>query len=365
MKRLVLKMKSRLLLLRAAVKVELMRVKRLCAMVLITAGFALVAGTAFAATPLSGAGSTFAYPFYAKWFYEYEKVTGVKINYQAIGSGGGIQQLFARIVDFGASDKPLDKKTMQEHGVIQMPDAAGGIAIAYNIPGVGKGLKFTPKLIAAIYLGKVTSWNDPAIKAVNPGINLPALPIIVVHRSDGSGTTYIFTHYLSKISKEWATKVGADLSVNWPAPSSIGGKGNPGVAGAIMKMRGAIGYVELAYVMQNAMTYGPVQNKAGVFVWPTIASARAAAATVKHVPSDFNVLFVDQPGRDSYPIAGFTYLIIYKKQLDPVKGKELLNFITWAYTKGQPMLKDLDYVPIPENIIKKIDRQLKEVEIKP
>ncbi|MCL4558367.1 MAG: phosphate ABC transporter substrate-binding protein PstS [Deltaproteobacteria bacterium] len=353
MKRLKVKFESRLLSLRAAAKVVL------------ATGLALVAGTAFAGTPLSGAGSTFAYPFYTKWFYEYEKVTGVKINYQAIGSGGGIQQLFAGIVDFGASDKPLDKKTMQEHGVIQMPDAAGGIAIAYNIPGVGKGLKFTPELIADIYLGKITNWSDPTIKAVNPGVNLPALPIIVVHRSDGSGTTYIFTHYLAKISKEWATKVGADLSVNWPARSSIGAKGNPGVAGTIMKMQGTIGYVELAYVLQNAMTYGPVQNEAGVFVWPTIASARAAAATVKHVPPDFNVLFVDQPGRDSYPIAGFTYLIIYKKQLDSVKGKELLNFIKWAYTKGQPMLKELDYVPIPPSIIRQIDRQLKEVQIKP
>ncbi len=363
MKKLEVKLKSSLLLLGATARIELLKIRHTWAKVLLAAGLTLIAGTAFASTPLSGAGSTFAYPFYTKWFYEYEKTTGVKINYQAIGSGGGIQQLLARVVDFGASDKPLDAKTLKEHGLIQMPDAAGGIAMAYNIPGVGKGLKFTPQLIADIYLGKITNWNDPAIKAVNPGIALPSLPIIVVHRSDGSGTTYIFTHYLSKVSKEWAEKVGADLSVNWPA--GIGGKGNPGVAGFIMKARGSIGYVELAYVLQNSMTYGPVKNKAGVFVWPTIESARAAAATVKHIPSDFNVLFVDQPGKDAYPIAGFTYIIIYKKQLDPVKGKELLDFLRWAYTKGQPMLNSLDYVSIPENLIKRIDKQLKEVKIKP
>lgn len=362
MKKFAVKVKSRLSLLKTRAQIELLRMKLTWTKVLCAAGLVLISGTAFASTPLSGAGSTFAYPFYTKWFYEYEKITGVKINYQAIGSGGGIQQLLAKVVDFGASDKPLDNKTLNEHGLIQMPDAAGGIAIAYNIPGVEKGLKFTPQLIADIYLGKITNWDDPAIQAVNPGVRLPSLPIIVVHRSDGSGTTYIFTNYLSKISKEWAEKVGAELSVNWPV--GIGGKGNPGVAGFVMKTRGSVGYVELAYVLQNSMTYGPVQNKEGVFVWPTIESARAAAATVKNIPSDFNVLFVDSPGKDTYPIAGFTYLIIYKKQLDSVKGKELMNFLKWAYAKGQPMLKDLDYVPIPKNIIEKIDRQLKEVEIK-
>ncbi len=362
MKRFGLKVKSRLLLLRTAEKVKLLRMRFAWIALLLAAGLTIISATAFASVPLSGAGSTFAYPFYTKWFYEYEKETGVHINYQAIGSGGGIQQLLARVIDFGASDKPLDAKTLKENGLIQMPDAAGGIAIAYNIPGVGKGLKFTPKLIADIYLGKITNWDDPAIKAVNPGVRLPSLSIIVVHRSDGSGTTYIFTNYLSKISKEWADKVGAELSVNWPV--GVGGKGNPGVAGYVMRARGAIGYVELAYVLQNSMTYGPVENRAGRFVWPTIESSKAAAATVKNIPADFNVLFVDPSGKDAYPIAGFTYLIIYKKQLDPVKGKELLDFLRWAYSKGEPMLKSLDYVPLPKNIIQKIDQQLKEVEIK-
>ena len=319
--------------------------------------------TALAEQPLSGAGSTFVYPLLSKWAYQYEKATGVKINYQPIGSGGGIQQIIAKTVDFGASDAPLSDKELNEHGLIQMPDVAGGVAIAYNIPGVGKGLKFTPQLLADIYLGKITNWNDPQIKAVNPDTRLPNFPIIVVHRSDGSGTTFIFTSYLSKISPQWAKKVGSSISVNWPA--GIGGKGNTGVAGFIEKTRGSIGYVELAYVIQNNMPYGAVQNKSGNFVFPSIESCKAAASTIKKIPDDFNIMFVDPEGKDAYPIAGFTYLIIYKHQTDPVKGKELLNFIKWIYSKdAQETAASLDYVPLPQAVIHKINEQLKEVTIK-
>ncbi len=368
MKKLARKLESTYLLLTADIRVKMMQMKRLIGLSLLTLvalvlGFASMPQSARAGEALAGAGSTFVYPVMTKWSYEYNKKTGVKINYQPIGSGGGIQQIIAKTVDFGASDAPLTADQMKEHGLIQMPDTSGGVAIAYNIPGVGKGLKFTPDLLADIYLGKITNWDDARIKAINPGMKLPNFPIIVVHRSDGSGTTFIFTSYLSDISPEWASKVGHSISVNWPV--GIGGKGNPGVAGFITKTRGSVGYVELAYVLQNKMTYGPLKNKEGVFVWPTIASSQAAAATVKTIPSDFNIMFVNAPGKDSYPIAGFTYLIIYKHQTNPAKAHALLNFVHWVYTaQGQAMAKSLDYVPLPPSIIRQIDQQLKEVTIK-
>ncbi len=368
MSRLKQKLASNYLLLATDVRLRIMQIKRMI-MTGLLAGAALVLGSAYlvqpayAGQPLSGAGSTFVYPVMTKWAYEYNKKNGVKINYQPIGSGGGIQQIIAKTVDFGASDAPLTAAMMKEHGLIQMPDTSGGVAIAYNIPGVASGLKFTPELLADIYLGKITNWDDPRIKAVNPDVKLPDFPIIVVHRSDGSGTTFIFTSYLSDISPEWANKVGHAISVNWPV--GIGGKGNPGVAGFITKTRGSVGYVELAYVLQNKMTYGPLKNKAGVFVWPTIASSQAAAATVKKIPADFNIMFVNAPGKDVYPIAGFTYLIIYKHQANPEKAHELMDFVHWIYTpQAQAMAKSLDYVPLPHSIILQIDRQLKEVTIK-
>jgi phosphate transport system substrate-binding protein len=367
MKRLKLRLIAKYLMLLTAIKLQMLRIKwlrgvafSLCAAVMF--GLISLPNAAFAGPPLSGAGSTFVYPVMTKWSYEYARKTGVKINYQPIGSGGGIQQIIAKTVDFGASDAPLTASMMKEHGLIQMPDTSGGVAIAYNIPGVGKGLRFTPELLAEIYLGKITNWDDPRIKAVNPDIKLPNFPVIVVHRSDGSGTTFIFTSYLSEVSPEWAKKVGSSISVNWP--TGIGGKGNPGVAGFITKTRGSIGYVELAYVLQNKMAYGPVKNKSGVFVWPTIASSQAAAATVKRIPSDFNIMFVNARGKNSYPIAGFTYLIIYQHQTDPAKGKELLDFVKWIYSaQGQNMAKSLDYVPLPKTIIQKINKQLKKVTI--
>ena len=365
MKRLKLKIKGNYPLLVADIRLKIIRMLSSIALPGLAAvmlGLLALPSAAVAGQPLSGAGSTFVYPVMTKWSYEYAQKTGVKINYQPIGSGGGIQQIIAKTVDFGASDAPLTAQMMKEHGLMQMPDTSGGVAIAYNIPGVGKGLKFTPELIAEIYLGKITNWNDPRIKAVNPDIKLPDFPVIVVHRSDGSGTTFIFTSYLSDVSPDWAKKVGHSISVNWPV--GIGGKGNPGVAGFITKTRGSVGYVELAYVLQNSMTYGPVENKSGVFVWPTIASSQAAAATVKRIPSDFNIMFVNAPGKDSYPIAGFTYLIIYKHQTNPGKAHELLNFVKWIYTaQGQAMAKSLDYVPLPASLIHKINEQLKEVTI--
>lgn len=369
MKKVRLLIRSKWLLLSADIRLRLMRAifGRLAAGMVIAAALSVVfplSSRAASGKQLLGAGSTFVYPVMTKWSYEYEQKHGVQINYQPIGSGGGIQQIIAKTVDFGASDAPLTAEMMKEHGLIQMPDTSGGVAIAYNIPGIGNGLKFTPELLADIYLGKVTKWNDAQIKAVNPDLALPDLPIIVVHRSDGSGTTFIFTSYLSEVSPAWSQKVGHAISVNWPV--GIGGKGNPGVAGFITKTRGSIGYVELAYVLQNKMTYGPLKNKAGYFVWPTIKSSQAAAATVKRIPDDFNIMFVNAPGKDSYPIAGFTYLIIYKHQTDAAKGRKLLHFIHWIYTaQGQHMAKTLDYVPLPESIIRQVDRRLKEVTFKP
>lgn len=317
---------------------------------------------AFAKQAISGAGSTFVYPLMSKWSYEYAKKTGIQINYQPIGSGGGIQQIIAKTVDFGASDAPLSENELKTHGLIQIPDVSGGVAIAYNIPGVGKGLKFTPQILAEIYLGKITNWNDPRIKVINPDVKLPNFPIIVVHRSDGSGTTFIFTSYLSSVSPEWAKKVGSALSVSWP--TGIGGKGNPGVAGFVSKTKGSIGYVELAYVLQNNMTYGPVQNKSGYFVLPSVESCKAAAATIENIPADFNIMFVNPVGKNVYPIAGFTYLILYKHQTNSIKGKELLDFIRWIYSnQGQQMASSLDYVPLPEKIINSINKLLSTVTI--
>ncbi|MGC8578478.1 MAG: phosphate ABC transporter substrate-binding protein PstS [bacterium] len=372
MKRLKLKLKSKYLYLVAGIRLRIMQIKRLSGVAILVFAV-LVPGLTSLSHPvfagqsqnvtLSGAGSTFVYPLLSKWSYEYEKRTGIKINYQPIGSGGGIQQIRAKTVDFGASDAPLNEKELKEYGLIQMPDVAGGVAIAYNIPGVGKGLKFTPQILADIYLGKITTWDDPRIKSVNPDIKLPNLPIVVVHRSDGSGTTFIFTSYLSSVSPEWAKKVGSAISVNWP--TGIGGKGNPGVAAFVSKTRGSIGYVELAYVLQNNMAYGAVKNKSGYFVFPSVESCRAAAATVKSIPDDFNIMFINPEGKDVYPIAGFTYLIIYKHQHDPVKGKALVEFIKWIYSdEGQKMAASLDYVPLPERIIHRIEEQLKGVSIK-
>jgi len=311
---------------------------------------ALTASVALAATQLTGAGSTFDYPFFSKAFYEYsQKHAALTVNYQSIGSGGGIQQFIAKTVDFGASDVPMNEEELKRAGgaVLQIPVTLGGEAMGYNLPGVGKGLKLTRQLIADIYLGKVTKWNDPKLVQLNPGVKLPNMPITVVHRSDGSGTTYIFTDFLSHVSAEWKQKVGAGKSVQWPV--GIGGKGNEGVAGQVRETPGAIGYIELAYVLENQMTYAQVQNKAGKFLYPSIKTVAAAAATKPNVSAtDFSI--VDAAGADSYPISGYSWVIVYKKPTNPGRAKLVRDVLRWLVTDGQKVAESVDYVPLPQNV---------------
>ncbi|HET6386066.1 MAG TPA: phosphate ABC transporter substrate-binding protein PstS [Armatimonadota bacterium] len=303
---------------------------------------------------LTGAGSTFDQPLFAKAFYQYNKDhPDVSVNYQAIGSGGGIKQFTQGLVDFGASDVPMNAtelKNAESAGgpVIQVPVALGAAAMGYNIPGVKSGLKLTPKAIADIYLGKVTKWNDPEIASENKGVNLPSTSITVVHRSDGSGTTYIFTDYLSKISPAWKSKVGVGKSVQWPA--GVGGKGNSGVAGEITNTPGAIGYVELAYVLSSKMTDAVVQNKDGQYIAPSLDSASAAAAAFPKVSaSQFSI--VNASGAKCYPISGYSWLLIYQKQKDPTKGKALVDLMKWTVTSAQSSIASgIGYAPLPQNV---------------
>jgi phosphate transport system substrate-binding protein len=314
-------------------------------------------GITSAAEIINGAGATFPYPLYSKWFYTYEKSTGVKINYQSIGSGGGIQQVKAGTVDFGASDAPLPKEEIDKHGLIQFPMVSGAVAVIYNLPGIPIGLKLTSEVVADIYFGKIMKWNDQRIKEINPNLRIPELPIIVVHRSDGSGTTNIFTWFLSDVSNEWKTKVGSGTSVKWPV--GIGGKGNEGVAGLVRGTKGAIGYVELAYALQTKMTYAILRNKDGNYVYPTLETTQAAAANAS-IPPDFYVRFTYAKGKDSYPIAGFTYLIL-RKNMDRNKLSTILKFVEWAYKNGDRDAKELSYVPIPETVKTKVLTELKKL----
>jgi len=316
-------------------------------------GLALgAANQARAATQITGAGSTFDYPFFSKAFYFYsQKHEDVSVNYQSIGSGGGIQQFTAKTVDFGASDVPMnaDELARAHFAVLQVPVTLGGEGIAYTLPGIGKGLHMTRALIADIYLGRITKWSDPAIARLNPGVRLPNLAITVVHRSDGSGTTYIFTDFLSHVSPEWKSKVGAGKSVEWPAPSSIGGKGNEGVAGLVRQTPGAIGYVELAYLLENSMPYALVENGSGKYLYPDISSVAAAAATKPNVSStDFSI--VDAEGPECYPISGYSWLLLYRNPPSPARGALVKAVMSWLVTKGQPIAKTIDYVPLPENV---------------
>jgi phosphate transport system substrate-binding protein len=325
---------------------------------LLVALCALVAGTAsvaFAAAQLTGAGSSFDNPFFQRAFYQYDQTnSGTQINYQSIGSGGGIQQFTAKTVDFGASDVPLQpaemKAAMAAGGnVVQIPVTLGGVAIAYNAPNVPNGIKLTPDVLAAIMLGNITNWNDPQIARLNPGISFPNLPIIVVHRADGSGTTYIFTDYLSKISSDWKTKVGNAKVVSWPAPSAVGAKGNEGVAGQISNTPGAIGYIELAYALENKITYAQIRNSSGQYVSPTLQTVRNAAAQKPNVnPQDFSI--VNMPGADSYPICGYSWVMLWQNQTDPVKGPALVSLFRWLVTSGQSYAVAVDYVSLPENV---------------
>lgn len=322
--------------------------------------FALLAvvTTARAEMLINGAGATFPYPLYSKWFSEYAKIDpSVKLNYQSIGSGGGIKQITAGTVDFGASDKFLtDEELRNAPGkLLHIPTVMGAVVVTYNLPGAGKGVKLRSADVADIFLGKITRWNDKRIADDNPGINLPNEPIVVVHRSDGSGTTSIFTDYLSGANDEWKKKVGTGASVKWPI--GLGGKGNEGVAGQIRNTKYSIGYVELAYAFENRLAYATLMNKNGKFVEPTIrTTSAAAAAAVRHMPADFRISLVNQPGDEAYPIVGFTWLLIYENQKDPAKGKKLVEFLKWELKKGQKMAADMLYAPLPEQVVRMVEK---------
>lgn len=316
---------------------------------------AATAGAAFA-IDISGAGATFPYPIYAKWADIYRKETGNGLNYQSIGSGGGIKQIKARTVTFGASDMPLKPEDIKASGLVQFPTVVGGDVPVVNLDGVKPGaLVLDGPTLARIFLGEITSWDHEAIKKLNPGMKLPSQAIVVVHRSDGSGTTFIWTDYLSKVSEDWKTKVGANTSVEWPA--GIGAKGNEGVANNVANTKGAIGYVEYAYVKQNKMTYAKVVNKAGKAVLPNSESFQAAAANADWANSDsYYVILTDQPGAKSWPIAGATFILMYKQPHDPVVASEALKFFSWAYAKGGKMAEELDYVPMPAAVVAQIKK---------
>ena len=313
-------------------------------------------------TTLNGAGATFPYPIYSKWFSEYHKLhSNVEINYQSIGSGGGIRQVTAGTVDFGASDMPMTDKQLQEakRTMLNIPTVLGADVPAYNLPGVSGDLKFTPEALAGIFLGKISKWNDKALTGANPGVNLPDKDIIVVHRSDGSGTSFIWTDYLSKVSPEWKSQVGADTSVKWPV--GMGGKGNEGVAGFVRQLPGSIGYVELIYAVQNKITYGSVRNSAGNFVRASLESVTAAAASVPKMPDDFRVSITNPLGKDAYPISSFTWLLIPAQSKDAAKGKILADFLNWMVTDGQKMTSALSYAPLPDNVAAKVKETIKQV----
>ncbi len=315
------------------------------------------------AADLTGAGATFPFPIYQRWFYDYAAKTGVKINYQSIGSGGGIRQLSEQTVDFGASDGPMsDAELAKAKGgaVLHVPTVLGAVALTYNVPGVPTGLKLTGDLAADIFLGKLTKWNDPRIARLNPGVKLPASDVLVVHRSDGSGTSYIFTDYLSSVSPAWKAGPGKGKEVQWPV--GLGGKGNEGVAGQIKQMPGSIGYVELAYAKQNKLPYALMRNQAGRFVAPSIEGATAAAAGVaRGLPAntDFRISNVNAPGATAYPISSFTWILLYQNQKDAVKGAKLRNFLLWAVHDGQKTASTLDYAPLPANVVRMLDTRLR------
>jgi len=335
---------------------------RMCTILVAIVALSAIGKAAVAATLVNGAGATFPYPLYSKWFSEYAKIDpSVKFNYQSIGSGGGIKQITAQTVDFGATDKFLtDAELKAAPGkLLHIPTVLGAVVVTYNLPGVATGLKLSSEVVADIFLGKVTKWNDPRIAADNPGIKLPAQPIIVVHRSDGSGTTSIFTDYLSSVSPQWAAKVGKGASVKWPV--GLGGKGNEGVAGQIKTIKNAVGYVELAYAVENKLTFASIKNKSGAFVAPSIASTTAAAAAAKNIPADFRVSLVNQPGKNAYPIVGLTWLLAYERQKDPVKGKKLVEFLNWSLRKGQKMAAPLLYAPLPPEIVRNVEKTIQQI----
>lgn len=313
-----------------------------------------VAAPALAAD-ITGAGATFPYPAYAKWAEAYKQKTGIGMNYQSIGSGGGIKQIKAKTVDFGASDKPLKPEELNEAGLVQFPMIMGGVVPVVNLPGVNPGeLKLSGALLADLFLGKIKKWNDPAIAKLNAGVKLPDTAVTVVHRSDGSGTTFLFTDYLTKVSPEWKDKVGAEASVSWPA--GLGGKGNEGVASYVKQLKGAVGYVEFAYALQNKMTHAKLQNQAGEFVEPDIKAFQEAAANAdwKNAPGYYLVL-TNQPGKGSWPITGASFILMHKSPANAAVAKEALKFFDWAYANGDKLAIELDYVPMPDSVEKLVE----------
>lgn len=313
---------------------------------------------------LTGAGSTFVNPLMSKWSKEYNTLhPNVKINYQSIGSGGGRQQFLAKTVAFGASDAPLTEEQIAQAGgasnVVHIPVTQGSVVIAYHVPEVSKQLQFSPETIAGIYLGSIKMWNDPKIAADNPGVSLSSKPVLVVHRAEGSGTTDIFTDYLSKVSPEWKAKVGRGSSVQWPV--GVGGQGNEGVANQVRNTSGSIGYIELSYAKENKISYGLVKNQAGNYVDPEPKNVTNASASLKDIPEDLRFSITDQPGAQAYPIAGTTWVLLYKNQADPAQGKLVAAFVNWAIHDGQKYANDLDYAPLAANLVKKSDAALHSV----
>lgn len=320
----------------------------------IAVGLLLLAmGTAHA-QKLTGAGATFPYPIYSKWFGEYSAAhPGVEVNYQPIGSGGGITQVTKGVVDFGASDMPMPDQALAASPIklVHIPTVLGAVVPIYNVPGV-QDLRFSPEVLADIYLNKITNWNDAHIAKDNPGVKLPDQKIIVVHRSDGSGTSFIFTDYLSKVSHEWADGPGKGTSPSWPV--GVGGKGNDGVSGMVRQLPGAIGYVELIYALQNHIDFGSVKNAAGNWVKASISGVTEAAASVKQMPADYRVSITNAPGANAYPISSFTYLLIPVKSADPAKGKVLKDLLSWIVKSGESEVTALSYAPLPENMVEKV-----------
>lgn len=315
-----------------------------------------------AQTTLIGAGATFPYPMYSKWFSDYNKLhPDVQINYQSIGSGGGIRQVLAGTVDFGATDGPMTDEQLGQAKIkiLHIPTVLGAVVPAYNVPGVTGEIKFTPEVLANIFLGKISNWNDPAIAKANPGVNFPNQSIIIIHRSDGSGTTYIFTDYLSKVSSEWANTVKKGTTVSWPL--GLGGKGNEGVAGQIRQLQGSIGYVELIYAAQNNIPYGSMKNAAGNFVKASLEGVTEAAASVKTMPADFRVSITNAPGKNAYPISSFTWLLIPVQAKDQKKGKILADFVDWMVTDGQKTTAALTYAPLPDSVVEKVKAAIKQI----
>jgi phosphate transport system substrate-binding protein len=313
------------------------------------------------AAEISGAGATFPYPIYAKWAEAYKAKTGTSLNYQSIGSGGGIKQITAKTVDFGASDMPLKPEDLAKNGLQQWPMVMGGVVLVVNLQGIKPGeLKLDGKTVAGMYLGTITKWDDPAIKALNPGVTLPSKAIATVHRSDGSGTNFIFTHYLSSIDPAFKDQVGENTSVEFPG--GLGGKGNEGVAALASRTDGAIGYVEYAYALQNKMTYTQLKNHDGSFVSPDSKTFQAAASNADWTKAPgFYLLLTDQPGKESWPITGATFILMRKKQEQPDRAREVLNFFDWAYKNGGPMAEQLDYVSMPSGIVKMVEDSWKQI----